>query len=841
MKRWACIGLALGALGLGQAAFAAQGSDAGKVAVPDELKQWKGWVEQSKSDRMCAGGICKWHGPMLAEKAGAGMKFSWTVSNMGQAPALARLPGDESRWPSKVLADGKPAPVIRAEGMPYVEIAGGAQAKVEAWLDSVAGGALPADPGLAAAKFGNRIVFQGNEGFLFEAQESASAMPGASGAAEIALSLQRRLDDGTHPSLTTRIVVENPGQKRQISIWGLLPEGGEPVAFVGNSGRWEGGTLSFVVPQGESVAVLEARIPEDLAALKMQPAVAKGAVLKEGQTWSIASDPALRNIAASGQAIDPAAAKLDPAWRGLPAFMVSNGSAPAIAVKPKEDGKAPLSLRSSELTYVFGLGSPSYILRQRMQLSAKTQAALAFKKGDPDLTHATGPGGAALPIFDAGDYKTIPMAVGDSEVVSYLKGSEMPYGLEIDLRRGLPEGMDTMEADSRVYLRVPGGWKVVWSENIMSKIGPFAAFTMWDWFILAISVWGAFKIAGARCAAALGFGLVFGRLYAGSAFGIYLPVMLFAAMGGRFGQMGWNSARKASFAAAGVFGALCALILANFTIERFLSLIHPTMDVLQQPNGQALGGGGLRRIASGLSSQFESAAWLLSAACYVGGIVLIVGALWRLIKYKKGETSIAKQMGFVVVGFFVMSLPSWLQAGRDTVFGDSADNYGPAGESGLHFGASVSVGEGGGGLPPGVMASGLDFGKPVPAAAPAAPEAAMKQEARGNLEMRKSAALPGISADKEKRSLSGAEASVAGYGYPTWSWNEFSFEADRGVDKVKVYMMPPWASRILGLLLAASYWFSLALIWRSATGPSSAGGVMEQIKDLAQKAKGEGK
>ncbi|MEE8542959.1 MAG: hypothetical protein V3S94_03815, partial [Gammaproteobacteria bacterium] len=103
-------------------------------SVPEPLEPWRDWVLHGEEYRTCpvlngsrpgqqSNHICAWPGELAldVDQSGASFSQSWDLYAEDWVP----LPGDQMHWPSDVLVDGRPVPVVMRTGRPLVRLEAG--------------------------------------------------------------------------------------------------------------------------------------------------------------------------------------------------------------------------------------------------------------------------------------------------------------------------------------------------------------------------------------------------------------------------------------------------------------------------------------------------------------------------------------------------------------------------------------------------------------------------------------------------------------------------------------------------------------------------------------------
>lgn len=768
-RGWARAGLAAGLLAAGLGAWA------GEAKLPPELEGWRGWVEESNPSRACPSmEDCAWTGLMeIVRDGGAGGKASWTAANFSSKKMLARVPGDARRWPSEVRVNGKAVPIAAVGGFPFVEIAGNSSSKIEAAYGAFGAEPLPLDPKVAFVRLGGALAFPGPEGLAVGGEETPEAAEASAETPKVSIRLNRLLVDGTRPELATRLLIENSGAPSSVALKDLLPEGAEPFAFEGAGGRWEKGELKLSVPPGVSTATIWARLGPDLAGLKSREPKAVGGEVEGKETWSIAAAPRLRSLEMEGDGVDPKAAGIPEQWRGYPSYSAPLGGRPKFAEKPRQDGAPATKTEKRSLNLRFDLSGNGYGLTQTEVLTARSPGVLTVApEAGVTATHAKDGNEDPLPVLEAGAGRAVPHGAGRGTVKVYARSESLPLALTIP---SAPAAGGDLSEGVVVSIEAQGGWKILGSEGLSKPIGIVEALDMWDWFVLILTVWGSWKFGGAPLAAATAFAMPAGRLFYGAPFGAVAGALALCWLATALGQ---GKAGAAARKAAGAMGLILGLALARFTVERTLALIHSSADRLGQPGAGRWSDAG----HSTLAAVAGSVSGVLSLILFALGIAFFVAA-WKA--FKKGGNGAAA--GWTFAGVLALALPSLLTVGSDSAGLDAGPRM-----TGNRVYEEAREADG-------VFDT------------PASPAPAMKSAVSSLAGSNEKAALAAERrAEAKKRAAMATGVAPAGVGEPSWSWTRFDFEIKPGAREARLWLAPPWASKILGFLVALSLWGALA-------------------------------
>lgn len=569
--------------------------------LPPELEKWREWVRQSKPDRACVGdasNACLWVSALefkivTTTKASALTRFSFNVRNDSQEVKWIRLPGDYARWPEGVSIQGASSIITERDQQPWVKVSPGLS-KVEGQLElkeqtplplddsfafakiiqdqapryiAVTGGSVLIDPQIGKIKDGG-VAGSGEgvkpDGETSSVTSSESDKPGAI--------IYRRLDDGQIPTLTTRIRIVSERSKKAIRIANILPVGSEPFAITGNRARWDKNELILDVASGVSVIEIKSRLSPDLKNLASSP-TSEDLQISGREYWFSNPDPRLRRLNVVGSPVDPKTLPSEVVWPNVPVFEKSEKAALQISSKPIDaEQKQWLGTSHAELWLDFdGDGSS---LRQKIKVNAYESGVFSdvhwtikqARINDEPMLVSLGKNQERRVAFQAGDFSAQIFARSpDSSIVT------------------LPAAFaEKMKVENAVVdVNIPPGWRFVGAFGAgHSDQGWISSFSLWDWFLLIIIVWGAKRFWGKRWAALILASLLASKLFLGAPFEWFIPLLGFSAIVKALPE---GNLRFFSWIVTLLLGVIVLTDLGDYTVTRAQKTLHTSLDDRAQP------------------------------------------------------------------------------------------------------------------------------------------------------------------------------------------------------------------------------------------------------------------
>jgi hypothetical protein len=302
-------------------------------AIPRSLADWQAWALKDQEFRRCpflAGADasnesshrCAWPERLqLTVDAHLG-RFAqrWQV----YSDSWVALPGDLEHWPQAVELDGKLAPLVSRNGIPFVRLAAGSHALNGTWSWDVRPETLsiPRETALLDLSVDGARVAQPErpDGRIALGAQRSAAEP-----RQLELQVYRLLEDNEPVRLQTRLRIRAAGDSREESLGRVLPEGFLPLSLdsplPARLGR--DGVLRVQVRPGRFELTLRARQAEPAAVFRMPAA---GSIAHE-EIWSFAANDRLRVATVEGvPGIDPTQAQVPEEWRRNPAFRLDANS-----------------------------------------------------------------------------------------------------------------------------------------------------------------------------------------------------------------------------------------------------------------------------------------------------------------------------------------------------------------------------------------------------------------------------------------------------------------------------------------------------------------------------------
>ena len=315
------------------------------VYVPEDLKEWQGWVLQGEEYRECpfffdsaasqrGNFVCAWPGRLELSVGSNGGRFTqqWTVYAEEQ---WLPLPGDAAYWPHEVTVNGQSVEVIARNDTPRVRLSPGRYriAGRYEWDERPGVLRVPRRTGLISLTVDGGAVerpeIDRGGVFLGERKRDAQARDA------VQADVYRLVADEVPTLLTTMLQIDVSGGVREELFGPILPDGFVPLTLDSQlPARLEAdGKLRLQVRPGRWQITLAARAPEVLNEITLPSPETN---LPGAEIWSYRSNDRLRVTAAEGlPPVDPSQVQVPDQWQTLPAFRIEPGQSLEISERSR--------------------------------------------------------------------------------------------------------------------------------------------------------------------------------------------------------------------------------------------------------------------------------------------------------------------------------------------------------------------------------------------------------------------------------------------------------------------------------------------------------------------------
>ncbi|MDI1260304.1 hypothetical protein [Aquabacterium sp.] len=553
-----------------------------KSEVPTALKDWLPWAMHGHEALLCPppyngdqAQACVWPSWLELRAGTQAASFRFEVQVFG-ATSRVVLPGEATRWPQDVKANGHAMPVAENDGRPVALLEPGRHVLEGSipWKDMPQDLQLPKGVGSVA---------------LWVDGTQVSRAPDAEGRVWLKQAPQAAQDTDAHTVHTTRLVDDQvplrvtthydiaiSGKAREIELPlamlpGLVAESIDsplPVRLQ------DSGKLVVQGRPGNWSIELRARLMSPVQALTLP----KGGASPE-EIWSFAAHNDVRLVSVEGAvSVDPKQVAMPEPWRAYPAYRLRPGDTLKL-VQTRRGNPVPnpdrLSIAREFWLDFDGQGytvhdeiSGTVSRSSRLELAAPGVLGRAsLNDDDQSITRLKTPGPDGLEVrTGAARLSADSRVVGD---VRTLPAS----GWAVDFNK------------ASAVLNLPPGWRLLHAGGVDSADGSWVSrWTLWDFFFVLLSALAAGKLWGWKRGVLLGAALVVSWHMPGAPQSLWLLLLACQALAkvlpsGRFLVLStW-----AEKACVGVI----ALVLLPYAVQQVRLSMYPALERPWQTMGEA--------------------------------------------------------------------------------------------------------------------------------------------------------------------------------------------------------------------------------------------------------------
>ncbi len=540
--------------------------------IPTVLEPWRGWVLDRHPDVQCPPRYdnasirsCVWMSALKLDLTQAGGHFSIEVEVFANADVI--LPGDADEWPGDVTSNGAPAIVTRLKDLPRLRLPSGRYAIAGAlhWNTLPDSLAVPRQPGALQLSIGGRAVAQP---LIKNGRLWLGASPATSGATaelpndSLTARVYRRLDDGVPMLLQTYIDLSVAGSHRLVTLGRALPDGFELTAIDSRLPAHldDSGQLEVQVEPGEWQVQVTGRALDAPTAFRVAP---KTENWPEQEIWGFNADRTLRVVNVEGATpID--LSQTNAPFKDIPAYVVSAQNELKLVEQFRGDPNPTPNDFSLSRDIWLSFNGRGVTVRDTLDgsIARPTRLAARFVPGRMTVD------GAPQLITRLGDTKPgIELLSGKHRIVAT---SELSRG-SLDTAVGWDTDVSRLSGE----LHLPPGWRLLWTHGVdRAPTAWLSMWTLWDIFLVVISVVLALRVLGRPAAVLFGLtlALVFQEPGAPTFVWIVLLVLLAVLQVAR--------ARLGQLARLGYFVVLAVTVLGvlSFAIDSFRMAIYPQLE-----------------------------------------------------------------------------------------------------------------------------------------------------------------------------------------------------------------------------------------------------------------------
>lgn len=317
-------------------------------SVPVDLQPWVEWVRAANPEWRCAKSsgqfVCVWPGAAEISLRPKGAELSLRVDVLKES--WLDLPASEVLLPANITVTSSAgskldAPVAHSPGSAQVKLPEGSfivQARYT-WDKLPPELPIPSNYGYLNVRFLDGLPFQHTKrtdsGIFFEAVDESPSTQSA------AISVFRRLSDGSPLRLETKIRLQISGRARPIDLGQVLPASFTPVeinsplpTFLGADGK-----LALQAVSGDFEVSIQAITQQPLGSVS--PA-AGTSIWPQEEIWAWVPQPEFRSVEISGASpVQAETTGLPPEWNGAAAYILQRGQSLTLKELRRGEQSAP--------------------------------------------------------------------------------------------------------------------------------------------------------------------------------------------------------------------------------------------------------------------------------------------------------------------------------------------------------------------------------------------------------------------------------------------------------------------------------------------------------------------
>lgn len=489
---------------------------AADFSVPSPLAPWQEWSLRNHSDIQCPflystfeRRQCQWPGTLQLRVTEGGLQFEqqWQLFAKG----LVSLPGGDRYWPESVLVNGVEGLVFERGETPVLRLAKGSHHIVGfiPWQRIPESVLLPPNIALIQLTINGAVINRPNvddDGRLWFASEiSTTAKVEAQAEDKLTVRVYRKLTDDIPFVIETRVDLEVSGKSREVTLGKLLFDQFTPRLL--NSPLParvdQGGRLRIQLRPGQWQVRLQAH--QNVPVAKVFLETSDEGFWPEEEVWVFEARPALRQVRVEGaDSIDPAQTALPEAWRQWPAYHVRQGQALNLVELRRGDPQPSPNQLNVERDLWLDFDGAGITLQDRIRgsmsrgwrvnVDPRLQLGSLSLNGDPQV----------ITISDG----LQGVEVRDRQLqAEALSRQTLKQGTH---KHKLPAVGWLHDVDSlRATLHLPPGWRVLMATGMERSSNTWLdSWSVWDVFIVLITIAAILRLRGAWAALITGVALV---------------------------------------------------------------------------------------------------------------------------------------------------------------------------------------------------------------------------------------------------------------------------------------------------------------------------------------------
>lgn len=542
------------------------------LALSNPMDQWASWVLEDHRQHECpwvmAKGnnkACIWPGKLTLRAGSQGGAFTYTV-DVYEKNAFVALPGNADHWPTRVMVNGKSAPIIERNKTPHVSLTAG-QYTIRGefqWNKRPGKLAIPQTVAIVALQLDgkNRIVDRRNGQLIFSSQSENTQKKSTD---SLNIEVFRLLHDGVPVMMATDMTLSVSGKAREVTFGSVMLANTEVLNIQSPiPARIEAdGSMRAQVTPGQHTIRVFTRFTASPTSITTK---------KLSQEWpefeyiSFESATAIRQAKLSGPiSIDTTQIAIPGEWQEYPTYRMGDGETLSIETEFRGDHSPAAN-----------------------ELYVKRDLWLDFDgNGITTLDRISGAMNKGWRVNAAQGTRIGRATVDDDPVLitqdKSFEGIEVrspTIELEAVTRTESTSGFSASGWDARAdqynaTLHLPPGWRVIHASGVDGVWGTWLSqWDLWDVFLVLIIISVTRKLIGNSAAALAGSAFLIALHEPGTPL-LIIPFLLvvIALLPVLSGKI------KSMLRSAGVvLGVALALSVITFAVSTFRLAIYPSLE-----------------------------------------------------------------------------------------------------------------------------------------------------------------------------------------------------------------------------------------------------------------------
>ncbi|MFT5084162.1 MAG: hypothetical protein ACI9Y1_002214 [Lentisphaeria bacterium] len=543
------------------------------LSFSNPMEKWESWVLEDHPQYACPwvmakdnNKACIWPGKLELNAGDEGATFTYTV-DVYQKNAFIALPGNVDYWPTALIVNGKPAPIVERNKLPHISISSGHH-KVSGkfkWDKRPGQLAIPQNVAIVSLLIeGKSRVVDRRNGLLIFSSKSDVTLKKADDS--LTLEVFRLLNDGVPITMITDVGLSVSGKAREVTFGSVMLAGTE-VLHIQSSipARIESdGSMRAQVSPGEHTIRVHSRFvgsPSTITTKKLTKE------WPQSEYISFKSATAIRQANLSGPvSIDTSQVSIPSEWAEYPTFRMSDGETLILETEFRGDHSPAANTLYVTRDLWLDFNGEGITALDRISGEMNKGWRLNAAKG-------TNIGRATVdeePVLITRDENLEGIEVRSPNI-------ELKAVTRIESRSDFSASGWNARADQfSATLHLPPGWRVLHAKGIDRVWGTWLSkWDLWDVFLVLIIISATRKLIGNRVAALAGTTFLIALHEPGNPL-LIIPLLLIviALLPLVSGKI------KSILRSVGVLlGVALALSVISFAVSTFRLAIYPSLEL----------------------------------------------------------------------------------------------------------------------------------------------------------------------------------------------------------------------------------------------------------------------